>query len=124
MDVSKNEDVRGEMHNPNLARVIDNNDSQQRIMIRDDYVSSQSDSHILLVGKSETRSPYSKLDDLNNIFGSKKAENNKFPRLMLQMVGISLDQGKPNFPDHIAGSHKLFLVPDESFVFLHYVEDP
>ena len=77
-----------------MVRGTENNDSQQESMTRDDSVSSQADSHILLVGKSEIGNPYSKLDDLNNILGSKQAETNDFPAPLLQLVGAPLDQCK------------------------------
>ena len=66
-------------------------------MTRDDSISSQADSHILLAEKSETGNPYAKLDNLDNVFGSKKAETNEFPELPLKLVGAPLDQGKLNF---------------------------
>ena len=93
-------------------------------MIRDDYVSIQTDSHIHLVEKTEIGYPYSNLDDLNNIFRSKMEETNEFPGLPLKLVGVPLDQGKPILLDRIAENHTLFLVPDEDFAFPCYVEDP
>ena len=49
--------------------------------------------------------------------GYKKAETNEFLGPLLQLVGIPLDQGKPNLLDRIVGSHKFFLVLDEAFSF-------
>ena len=67
--------------------------------------------------KSETGNPYSKLDNLSDIFGSKKAESNEFPRPLLPILGTHPKRGKPNVLDRVVGSHKLFLVPDEAFTF-------
>ena len=65
---SESEDARVEMHNPNIEIGTRNNDSQQESIIRDESLPSQDDSHVLLIVKSGTGNPYSKLDNLINIF--------------------------------------------------------
>ena len=87
------------MHKTNVARGTDKYNSQHRSMTKDNSISSQADSNILLVGKSEIGNTYSKLDDLSNICGSKNEETNESPISMLQLRGAYLDQGKPNLLD-------------------------